>query len=239
MGFSFNDFSNYGNITDIAQSASNTTNGPSAKWQNGDSYSNQQGNSNTIQEGNKNSFQHGVSNSVLVGMGFSTNVAGTFSTTAGFSFSTTIGAAFSMQAALSVAGFYGPKFSVNKSWEMSASWAEKYVWVKSENEYVKKEGKYELVNKDEKFATDANRWLGTENVVAKDEIRKVLAGDMSYATLTTKVVGEYNTKAAAVTLKGDGQLTMSTMGQMTLEAAAGITMDSLRVQINGKLVILG
>jgi hypothetical protein len=164
-------------------------------------------------------------------MSFSTNVAATFSTT--------IGAACSMQAALSVAGFFGPKFSVNKSWECSASWAEKYVWVKDENEYVKKEGKYVLVNKDEKFATDANKWLGTENVVAKDEIRKVLAGDMSYATLTTKVAGEYNTKAAAVTLKGDGQLTMSTMGQMTLEGAAGITMEALRVQINGKLVILG
>jgi hypothetical protein len=227
MGFSFKDFSNWGNISGekVVQG------GPSAKNTDGDSYSTQTGNSTSKQWGNKNAFQHGVSNSVLVGMSFSTNVAATFSTT--------IGAACSMQAALSVAGFIGPKFSVNKSWEMSASWAEKYVWVKSENEYVKKEGKYELVNKDEKFATDANRWLGTENVVAKDEIRKVLAGDMSYATLTTKVVGEYNTKAAAVTLKGDGQLTMSTMGQMTLEAAAGITMDSLRVQINGKLVILG
>ena len=235
MGFSFKDFSNWGNISgqQVTQS------GPSAKNTDGDSYSTQTGNSNSKQWGNKNSFQHGVSNSVLVGMGFSTTVAGTFSTTAGFSFSTTIGAACSMQAALSVAGFYGPKFSVNKSWEMSASWAEKYVWVKDENEYVKKEGKYVLVNKDEKFATDANKWLGTENVVAKDEIRKVLAGDMSYATLTTKVAGEYNTKAAAVTLKGDGQLTMSTMGQMTLEGAAGITMEALRVQINGKLVILG
>jgi hypothetical protein len=231
MGFNFNDFSNYGNITDVAQSASNTTNGPSAKWHNGDSYSNQQGNSNTIQEGNKNAFQHGVSNSVLVGMSFSTNVAATFSTT--------IGAACSMQAALSVAGFFGPKFSVNKSWELSASWAEKYVWVKDENEYVKKEGKYVLVNKDEKFATDANKWLGTENVVAKDEIRKVLAGDMSYATLTTKVAGEYNTKAGWVTLTGDGEFTMSTMGKMTLAGAAGITMDSVRVQITGKLVHIG
>jgi hypothetical protein len=235
MGFNFKDFSNWGNISGEAVVQS----GPSAKNTDGDSYSTQTGNSTSKQWGNKNSFQHGVSNSVLLGMSFSTNVAGTFSTTAGFSFSTTIGAACSMQAALSVAGFIGPKFSVNKSWELSASWAEKYVWVKSENEYVKKEGKYELVNKDEKFATDANKWLGTENVVAKEEIRKVLAGDMSYATLTTKVAGEYNTKAAAVTLKGDGQLTMSTMGQMTLEAAAGITMDSLRVQINGKLVILG
>ena len=227
MGFSFKDFSNWGNISGekVVQG------GPSAKNTDGDSYSTQTGNSTSKQWGNKNAFQHGVSNSVLVGMSFSTNVAATFSTT--------IGAACSMQAALSVAGFFGPKLSVNKSWECSASWAEKYVWVKDENEYVKKEGKYVLVNKDEKFATDANKWLGTENVVAKDEIRKVLAGDMSYATLTTKVAGEYNTKAAAVTLKGDGQLTMSTMGQMTLEAAAGITMDSLRVQINGKLVILG
>jgi hypothetical protein len=235
MGFSFKDFSNWGNISgqQVTQS------GPSAKNTDGDSYSTQTGNSNSKQWGNKNSFQHGVSNSVLVGMGFSTNVAGTFSTTAGFSFSTTIGAAFSMQAALSVAGFIGPKFSVNKSWEMSASWAEKYVWVKSENEYVKKEGKYELVNKDEKFATDANRWLGTENVVAKDEIRKVLAGDMSYATLTTKVAGEYNTKAGWVTLTGDGELNMSTMGKMTLAGAAGITMDSVRVQITGKLVQIG
>jgi hypothetical protein len=227
MGFSFKDFSNWGNISGEAVVQS----GPSAKNTDGDSYSTQTGNSTSKQWGNKNAFQHGVSNSVLVGMSFSTNVAATFSTT--------IGAACSMQAALSVAGFFGPKLSVNKSWECSASWAEKYVWVKDENEYVKKEGKYVLVNKDEKFATDANKWLGTENVVAKDEIRKVLAGDMSYATLTTKVAGEYNTKAAAVTLKGDGQLTMSTMGQMTLEGAAGITMEALRVQINGKLVILG
>jgi hypothetical protein len=226
MGFSFKDFSNWGNISGekVVQG------GPSAKNTDGDSYSTQTGNSTSKQWGNKNAFQHGVSNSVLVGMSFSTNVAATFSTT--------IGAACSMQAALSVAGFFGPKLSVNKSWECSASWAEKYVWVKDENEYVKKEGKYVLVNKDEKFATDANKWLGTENVVAKDEIRKVLAGDMSYATLTTKVAGEYNTKAAAVTLKGDGQLTMSTMGQMTLEGAAGITMEALRVKINGKLVNL-
>ncbi len=234
MGFSFKDFSNWGNIS--GQRVDQF--GPSAKNTDGDSYSTQTGNSNSKQWGNKNSFQHGVSNSVLVGMGFSTNIAGSFSTTVGFSFSTTIGAAFKMEAALSVAGFFGPKFSVNKSWELSASWAEKYVWVKSENEYVKKEGKYELVNKDEKFATDANRWLGTENVVAKDEIRKVLAGDMSYATLTTKVVGEYNTTAAAVTLKGTGQFTMSTTGQMTLEGAE-ITMDALRVHITGKIVQLG
>jgi hypothetical protein len=219
MGFSFKDFSNWGNISGekVVQG------GPSAKNTDGDSYSTQTGNSTSKQWGNKNAFQHGVSNSVLVGMSFSTNVAATFSTT--------IGAACSMQAALSVAGFIGPKFSVNKSWELSASWAEKYVWVKSENEYVKKEGKYELVNKDEKFATDANRWLGTENVVAKDEIRKVLDGDMSYVKLTTSVASQ-----DAKTVGGSHRVTAA-MHKFTATSGGSITVAPV-VSISGSQIKL-
>ena len=62
---------------------------------------------------------------------------------------------------------------------------------------------------------------------------------MQYATLTTKVAGQCNTTAAAVTLKGAGQFTMSTMGKLSLAGAAGISMEALRVQINGAIVNLG
>lgn len=230
MGY-FDGLGSYDNSFNIQQTSSNRTDGNSAKWQNGDSYSEQNGTANSRQFGNKNSFQRGWSNSLLEGVSFSTNLAATFSQLVGVGFST--------QTAGSVTVFLGPKVSVSGSLELSVSKAAKYTWVKGEQELNLKRKETEAAEKKEKFVQDSDEWLLTKNLVAKDEIKKVLDGDMQYATLTTKVAGQCNTTAAAVTLKGAGQFTMSTMGKMALEGAAGITMESLKVQINGTIVNLG
>ncbi|MDA0253980.1 MAG: hypothetical protein O3A37_14915 [Planctomycetota bacterium] len=230
MGY-FDGLGDFNNSFGAQPTSSNTTNGNSAKWQTGDSYSEQNGNANSRQFGNKNSFQRGWSNSLLEGVSFSTNLAATFSQLVGVGFST--------QTAGSVTAFLGPKISISGSLELIVSKAAKYTWVKGEKELNVKRTEMEAAEKKEKFVKENNEWLLTKNLVAKDEIKKVLDGDMKYATLTTKVAGQCNTTAAAVTFKGAGQFTMSTMGKMALEGAAGITMEALKVQINGAIVNLG
>jgi len=235
MGFSFNNFSNWGNISGQQVSQS----GPSAKNTDGNSYSTQTGDANSLQWGNKNSFQHGVSNSVLLGMSFSTNVAGTFSTTAGFSFSTTVGAAFSMQGALSVAGFIGPKFSVNRSWELSASWADKYTWIKDEKEFELKEGKFTAVDKEAKFRKDATSYIGTEVKTIKSGKKNVLEASYTLGKRTTTVGMSDTTKiTGAHSLSAAKHNIASTLGGEVLVASV-VKLSGLKVVVTAPMINLG
>ena len=220
-------FSNWGVLPGVE---SKIQDGPSYKNQDGNSYTKQTGDATSLQFGNKNAFQYGISNSALIGLSFSTNVAITVSTL--------VGVGFSFQLAGSVSAFAGPKLSLNRSWEISASWAKKLTWVKDEDEYEVKEGSIKAVDKEAKFAKDANAWYQSQSIVAVNEVKKVLDGAMTYAKLETKVTGQCNTTAGSLTLKGAGQFMMSTLGKLSLEGATGITMESLRVQINGKIVNL-
>lgn len=223
----FNNFSNWGNISgqDIVQS------GPSAKNTDGDSYSTQTGNANSLQWGNKNSYQYGVSNSVFIGMSFSTNVAATVSTT--------VGVPFSFQLAGSVSAFLGPKFSLNRSWELSASWASKYTWVKKEAEYELKEEGFELVDKTAKFHNDANEWVRTQNFVAQnvvdtiaDEQRRLGARVEAVAASDTKtVVGTHTINAASHSIQ-------STAGAF-VKLSLGVTVKGLSITLAGNVVNIG
>lgn len=230
MGY-FDGLGDYNNSTGVQPTSSNTTDGNSAKWQTGDSYSEQNGNANSRQFGNKNSFQRGWSNSLLEGVSFSTNLAATFSQL--------VGVAFSTQTAGSVSVFGGPKFSLNRSWELSASWARKYTWVKDETEYELKEGSFEVTDKKAKFAKDADEWLGTKNLVAKDEITKVLDGDMSYVTLKTNVASQ-DTK----TVGGPHRVTaalhkFSSAAGGSITVAANVLLTGVNLKLNGAVINIG
>lgn len=227
MGFNFDNFSNWGNISgqEVSQS------GPSAKNTDGNSYSTQTGNSNSLQWGNKNSYQNGVSNSVLAGISFSTNVAATTSTL--------VGVGFSFQLAGSVSTFVGPKFSLNRSWELSASWAAKYTWVKNEKEYELKEGAFTAVDKEEKFRKDQKSFLGTELKTIQKGKKNVLEAEYTLGKRTTTIAisdttsikGSHSSTAAQHSLN-------STLGGSVLIASI-VKCSGLKIIMAAPVINLG
>lgn len=228
MGFNFKDFSNWGNISGQQVSQS----GPSAKNTDGNSYTTQTGNANSLQWGNKNSLQIGVSNSVLIGKSFSSNLAATFSTT--------IGAAVSMQGALSISGFVGPKFSLNKSWELSASWADKYTWQKSENEYdFNLFEKSTAVDKEAKFRKDATSFIGTEVKTIQSGRKNVLEATYTLGKRTTNVaLSDTTTIAGAHSISAAKHDISSTLGGAILVASI-VKFSGLKVIMNAPVINLG
>ncbi len=226
--FSGSNFSNWGTLPGVT---SVDVTGPSNKNQVGNSNSKQTGDSTSLQFGNKNSFQQGISNSALMGLSFSTNVAQ--------SVSTLVGVSFSFQMAGSVSAFIGPKFSLNRSVEVVASYANKYTLVNKAPEchVTYKETKAAAERAD--FITKADEWLGTKSLVAQSVVQNILDGNLNYGQLVTQVTGQCRTTAGSLMYRGGQQCTMSTMGQLSLEGATGITMEGPRVQINGAIINLG
>jgi len=215
-------------------------------------YSTSTSNQNKRNVGYNNSLNEGGNYSTTLGANFSTVVLGNFSTTAGVSMSSVVGANLPNTEGGKVEliipwsvkwtrGLYDYDFKSCTTQVKTNLKGNVYTVNTGVNEFKGAPGNADtkIVDKVADFAKSADQWLGTKNLVAKDEIKKVLDGDMQYATLTTKVAGQCNTTAAAVTLKGAGQFTMSTMGKLSLEGAAGISMEALRVQINGAIVNLG
>jgi len=212
-------------------------------------YSTSTSNQNKRNVGYNNSLNEGGNYSTTLGVNFSTVVLGNFSTTAGVSMSSvgganlpnTEGGKVELIIPYSVKwtrGWYDYDFkSCTTQTKVGSGDIYNYNTAKTTN-YTLTDDVW-VKKTDKTFAEQANDWVATKNFVAKDEVKKVLDGDMQYATLTTKVAGQCNTTAAAVTLKGAGQFTMSTMGKLSLEGAAGISMEALRVQINGAIVNLG
>jgi len=211
-------------------------------------YSTSTSNQNKRNVGYNNSLNEGGNYSTTLGANFSTVAGGNFSTTGVVSMSTVVGA--------NMPNTEGGKVELIIPW--SVKWTRglydydfkscttqiKAGFGKATNLYtdtsLSAEEKVAKAAKEKtEFIAKLDTWVATKNFVAKDEIKKVLDGDMQYATLTTKVAGQCNTTAAAVTLKGAGQFTISTMGKLSLEGAAGISMEALRVQINGAIVNLG
>jgi len=230
MGY-FDGLGDYNNSYGVQPTSSNTTDGNSAKWQKGDSYSEQNGNANSRQFGNKNSFQRGWSNSLLEGVSFSTNLAATFSQLVGVGFST--------QTAGSVTVFLGPKVSVSGSLELSVSKAAKYTWVKGEQELNLKREETEAAEKKKKFVKDSDEWLLTKNLVTKDEIKKVLDGDMSYVTLKTNVASQ-DTK----TVGGPHRVTaalhkFSSAAGGSITVAANVLLAGVSLKLNGAVINIG
>ena len=223
----FDDFSNWGNISNQQV----TQSGPSNKNTDGNSMSTQTGNANSLQWGNKNSYQYGVSNSVLVGMSFSTNVAATISTT--------VGVPFSFQLAGSVSAFLGPKFSLNRSWELSASWASKYTWVKKEPEYELKEEGFELVDKTAKFHNDANEWVRTQNFVAQNVV-DTIADEQRRLGARVEAVAASDTKTVAGThsITATQHEFTSTMGSH-IRMGSFISMNGSMLSFAGEVIKLG
>lgn len=227
MGY-FDGLGDFNNSFGAQPTSSNTTNGNSAKWQTGDSYSEQSGNANSRQFGNKNSFQRGWSNSLLEGVSFSTNLAATFSQLVGVGFST--------QTAGSVSVFGGPKFSLNRSWELSASWAAKYTWVKSETEYEVKEGSFEVTDKKAKFAKDADEWVATKNFVANDRVDKVVSDQQTLGTRVEQVANsDTKTVVGPHTINAASHSIQSTAGAF-VKLSLGVTVKGLNITLAGNVV---
>ncbi|MFM7042868.1 MAG: hypothetical protein ACKO35_11900 [Planctomycetaceae bacterium] len=226
--FDGSNFSNWGVLPGVTVKAQE---GPSYKNQDGNSYTKQTGDSTALQFGNKNVFQCGISNSALIGISFSSNVGATVSTT--------VGIPFSFQLAGSVSAFLGPKFSLNKSWELSASWAKKYTWVKDETEYELKEGSFEVTDKKAKFAKDADEWLGTKNLVAKDEVKQVLDGDMQYVKLTTNVASQDTKRVGGPHRVTAALHKFSSAAGGSITVAANVLLTGVNLKLNGAVINIG
>ena len=73
-----------------------------------------------------------------------------------------------------------------------------------------------VVDKKDDFAKLANAWIGTKNLVAQSEIKKVLDGTMTYGTMTTKVANAYSISETS----GLSSLSMTTSGAKIISAGS-------------------
>ena len=198
------------------------------------------GYNNSLNEGSNFSTTLGGNFSTVVGANFSTTGGLTMSTVVGFNMPVTLGGKIELISPWSIkwtrgdfgagewtgatsalpfarAGGYDYDF---KNCQTQVKWTEgTFLCTYNSPDMIEykigKDGVHKVDKKDD-FAKLANAWIGTKNLVAQSEIKKVLDGTMTYGTMTTKVANAYSISETS----GLSSLSMTTSGAKIISAGS-------------------
>ena len=231
--------------------------------------SNKTRNQNKINTGYNNSLNEGFNFSTTLGANFSTVVGGNFSTTGGLTMSTVVGLNMpaTLGGKIELISPWSIKWTKGSRWEggkgrsdstlpginaggydydfkdcqTQVKWNDGTVYNYSTHKAIEidKEGIVKNTPVAKTFAMQADEWLGTKNLVAQSEIKKVLDGNMTYGTMTTTVSGQYCINSAGpITLYG---LRVNIdAATMELQATASVKiMTGGTATVNGSIIKVG
>ncbi len=215
-------------------------------------YSTSTSNQNKRNKGYNNSLNTGGNYSTTLGVNFSTVVGCNFSTTGLISMSTVVGA--------NLPNTEGGKVELIIPWSVKWTRGLYDYDFKSCSTQLKKnaggnvitanapavvemkltpQGERRVVNKQEDFNTQANLWVATKTYVVREDVQKVLDGDLQYVRLSTKVAGNDTKEIGGGHSVTASVLKLTSTQKGTVMVAANVSIHGGTLRFNGSKVLIG